>query len=287
MGELPVNTDAVQKSVVFVYAAAGNQADASKPLGTGFLVQIKLVSNPARSYEFLVTARHVIDPLWAGCPPHQNPPLVFLRFNTKDWVPETDPSGVAYVALPLSGNNKIHFDPDESVDVAVVELPFDPIRYDASPIDLSDFASLDDTKMLRASDQILSAGLLPAFPGVQRNYPIFKFGFISAIPTERIPISCAPNEPPRPLRVWLLEASLVPGNSGAPVVFVPRLFSGRRAMLLGLQSITFSGANVAGMTPVQYIYEVFQLMNLKDADLRVGPRQESSPQTQSPQAPQH
>ena len=51
-----INTDAVQKSVVFLYAAdAQGNVDRNKPIGTGFLVSIPLKSDPTRSYAVLIT----------------------------------------------------------------------------------------------------------------------------------------------------------------------------------------------------------------------------------------
>jgi hypothetical protein len=42
-------------------------------------------------------------------------------------------------------------------------------------------------------------------------------------------------------------------------------------MLLGVQSISFLGADVAGMTPISFVYEILQSMNLRDGDFHRGP----------------
>jgi hypothetical protein len=71
-----IDTNAVQKSVVFLYAAdAQGNVDRNKPSGTGFLVSVPLKSDHTRSYVVLVTARHMVDPSWAKCPA-SNPTVI-------------------------------------------------------------------------------------------------------------------------------------------------------------------------------------------------------------------
>jgi hypothetical protein len=43
-----------------------------------------------------------------------------------------------------------------------------------------------------------------------------------------------------------------------------------RAMLIGLQSITLNGADLAGMTPASFILEVISQAAPNDADLTLG-----------------
>jgi hypothetical protein len=44
---------------------------------------------------------------------------------------------------------------------------------------------------------------------------------------------------------------------------------GTRPMLLGVQSLSFLGADVAGMTPIKFVYEILQKMNLPDPDFGI------------------
>ena len=70
-----INVEAVKKLVVFLYGAdTSENLDATKSLGTGFLVEVPLLSHPERSYILLVTARHIVDPQWAHCS-SVNPPV--------------------------------------------------------------------------------------------------------------------------------------------------------------------------------------------------------------------
>ena len=40
---------------------------------------------------------------------------------------------------------------------------------------------------------------------------------------------------------------------------------GTRAMLLGVQSMSFGGADITGMTPINFVYEILQSLVLPDA----------------------
>ena len=83
------------KTTAFIYNAdsSGEHADTNAPRGTGFFVQVPLVSDPKQAYKMLVTARHVVDPEWAHCAA-TNPTKLFLRLNTKNYDPEKDATGV-------------------------------------------------------------------------------------------------------------------------------------------------------------------------------------------------
>jgi hypothetical protein len=223
-------TENVKRSIVFIYADNGNgQPNTANPLATGFFVQIPLKSNPEQSYYLLVTARHVLDPQWAGCPPHQNPIRIFLRLNRKIFNPVGESDGVGYLPVSLrndSGTKTFATDPDDSVDAAVIPVNARTVaaEYEIDGVPISLFPTDEEAETLKKSgigEEILSAGLLPTFPGVRRNYPFFKFGNISNIPDERIEVPCAPGEPPRLLRLWFIAANLVPGNSGSPIFLVP------------------------------------------------------------------
>ena len=65
------------------------------------------------------------------------------------------------------------------------------------------------------------------------------------------------------------------GNSGSPIFAIPAggagiLFGGGRAMLVGVQSMSIFLADVAGMTPANYIFDVVEKLGLSDANLKRG-----------------
>jgi hypothetical protein len=274
----PVKLDQLRQSIVFLYGsdATGN-VNPSTPLATGFFVAVPTKSDPSQSLGLLVTARHVVDPAWATCSQSSNPTRIFMRLNKKTFDPTTNQSGVDYLPLELvrEGQTRTVFlNPDSSVDAAVVRLT--PAlqaqlnQTDMSSIGLPDFATTDELNQLDAGVEVVSAGLLPAFPGTQRNYPVFKFGRISTKPVEQYQMPCGQGRF-MPLRVWFVAANLIGGNSGSPIVTVPRLFSADRAEVVGLQSIAFDGTDVAGMTSSDHIFEIIEKMGLSDVDLYRGP----------------
>jgi hypothetical protein len=240
-----------------------------------------------------VTARHLVDPQWLQCA-IPTPTKMFMRVNKKNFDPAKDLTGTA--DLPLSGTNVASklwlVSEDSEVDAAIMPLSGPLLDdYDVDGIHVADFPTPEEQKALSAGDAIVSAGLLPGASGKKRNYPIFKFGNISSIPDEPADApNCgsSPSQQPRFLKLWFVAASLVPGNSGSPICYVPSGFSGLitvganpRPMFLGIQSTSFIPWDVAGMTPAEYVYKLIEKMKLPDADLRrnVQPAQPVQPKT--------
>src|SRR5262249_2272708 len=142
--------------------------------------------------------------------------------------------------------------PNESVDAAVVPISVDEGLFDVVDVPVELLPTPAEVASQSIGDPIMSAGLLPGLPGATRNYPIFKFGQISNIPAEPVETGCNPTGPRFRVTVWLIAANLVPGNSGSPIFHVPLggsgvVIGGTRPMLLGVQSMSFAGAGVAGM----------------------------------------
>ncbi len=273
----------VKKSVVFLYRSDSSGQHPTIPLGTAFIVQVPLKSDPSKAYNLLVTARHVIDPQWA-CEPEPNPSRVFARLNLARFDSAHDDTGTGIFPLTLvrqGSDQNVFTSLDESVDAAVILVrQRDWLKdYDYSSIFLSDFANTDELNSLTEGYDIVSAGLLPAFVGDHRNYPIFKFGHIAAIPNERIIYQC-PDGRTKRLWFWFVAINLVGGNSGSPVVLSPPLYPGSsitRASLIGLQSLSFGGVDVAGMTPAKYIFEIIAGIGLPDANLYRGSVKDAKP----------
>jgi hypothetical protein len=254
------NIDArrVQKSVVFLYAANGaGEADKARPLGTGFIVELPAKDAIGQPRRVIVTARHIVDPEWAKCGT-PNPVEIFARSN-KD---VNHGGGVGFFSVPLNIDEQPWLrSTNDEADVAVVPMDhIDTRQFDLASIKLSEFPTDAEEKALDIGDQIVSAGLLPDLPGVTRNYPIFKFGRISSIPAEPIETQCNARSPKLFLNLWLIAVNLVSGNSGAPIYYVPSAADAGspRVVLLGVQSISFFGAGIAGMTPIRYVYDILK-----------------------------
>jgi hypothetical protein len=242
-----INVDAVQKTVVFLYAAtaSGDAVDSNHPIGTGFFVEIPLKSDPKHAYRVLVTARHMVDPTWAKCPTSINPTAIYARLNKKAYDPNSDKTGVDFIRIDLQKDGKptwVHHK-DDDVDAAVVPAQVDDTVFDTTTVPITFFPTDEEIKSQSIGDLVMSAGLLPGLQGKSRNYPIFKFGQISSIPAEDVETHCANGSPAFSVKVWLIAANLVPGNSGSPIFHVPLggsgvVLGGTRAMLLGVQSIS-------------------------------------------------
>jgi hypothetical protein len=113
---------------------------------------------------------------------------------------------------------------------------------------------------------------------------MFKFGKVAGIPEELTPpIPGSQNMiPRRRLRVWWIAMNMIGGNSGSPIFFDPLFPPGgdissgeARSMLIGLQSLSIPGADLAGMTPASFILDVIAHSVPDSADLSLGiPRPE-------------
>ena len=275
-----INTETVARTVVFLYSAdRDGEVVKTKPIGTGFLVSVPTL-NGKRSYLFLVTARHIVEPQWDYCP-LANPSRIYARLNLSSFDAQTGATGVGYEKIDLirDGHRRFFINKDEMVDAAVVLLdpqPFDSGKYSSLFLPIGIFATQDEVKKIGIGEPVASAGLIPGRSGERRNYPFFKFGQVSNIPEEPIWTGCEPGMPELRLsRVWFIAINLIPGTSGSPVFYVPPGSGGvligtsiDRPVLLGVQSNSIVSADIAGMTPVHYLFEIFQELGLQDADLR-------------------
>lgn len=265
----PLATDAVQRAIVFLYAAnTDGSANERSPIGTGFLVAMHQKRSPTNIAVLLITARHIVEPDWAYCA-GSRPNVLYVRINKKKYDPSKDSTGVEYlrVTLVANGQEKYLVSDDDKVDAAVVDfgaMKYSQNDYDFVPMELAVFASADEIAKLGIGDSIASAGLIPGRSGEKRNYPFFKFGNISSKPDEAVWANCDEKMPAlRRERVWFIAANLVGGNSGSPVFYLPlgtgsMILGGNvnRVVLVGVQSLSFAGADIAGMTPIEDVFQI-------------------------------
>jgi hypothetical protein len=208
-----------------------------------------------------------------------------MRVNKSDYHPLRDETGVDYIPIPLVENNTPTWlkSDDDTVDAVILNAPIElwSGKYDVKFINFRNFGTPQDIAKVDVGSQIASAGLVPAFMGQRRNYPIYKFGKIAGIPDEMPFVPCTMKGKVtgmRQMQVWWLAADLIAGNSGSPIFFDPLLPPGAdistgepRAMIIGMQSIALPpGAALAGMTPASYIIDVISRAVPPDADLSLG-----------------
>lgn len=286
---LPINTDVIQRSVVFLYYT---RPGAAPEVGTSFLIEIPL-KDDKRSHWALLTARHVVDPEWAGCP-WPNPQSITLRMNTSDYKSGDNRPGVWEKSIPLVPNDTWVHHTNDDVDAALIGIinP-DEIKAhtDAVPIRIADFGKQQEIEQFKigVGDGIISAGLVPELLDVKRNYPALKFGKISNVMTEPVKLRCGEGTVPRDMLNWILAGNFVGGNSGSPVFLLPLEFmiggpltySGPRPMLLGLLSGSISNADLGEMVPVELLFDIIARA-YPDSDLFRGaekdrPKPESVP----------
>jgi hypothetical protein len=192
---------------------------------------------------------------------------------------------VAYLPLDLTekGTPTWHKSEDDNVDVAVIDAPAAILTgaYDVGFLNVRNFGTREEIAKLGIGSQVASPGMVPDFMDEKRNYPMWKFGKIAAIPEELgARVQCAPNVPRiggRRLRAWWIATNFVAGNSGSPIYFDPLfppggdISSGEpRAMLIGLQSTSVTDADLTGMTPATFILDAISRAVPKDADLTLG-----------------
>jgi hypothetical protein len=100
-----LDTGFVARSVFFFFAAdRAGHVQKNDLVATGFLI---MVSNQAGqdAYPLLVTARHVVDPEWAGCGT-PNPSRLFLRVNNMHYESHQVEVGVSYLPVDLLDNGR-------------------------------------------------------------------------------------------------------------------------------------------------------------------------------------
>jgi hypothetical protein len=289
---LPINTDIVSKSVVFLYDTA-NSSEA-----TGFVIGIPMKDQPGLSKLAIVTARHVVDPQWAGCNV-PNPQVLTVRLNTKDYKPGQSAPGVWAGDAFLVANGKTTWfaNNDNDVDAAIIPIdhPDVLLANDVTFINVSDFGTADEIKKwsIGTGSGIISAGLVPALANAPRNYPAFKFGRVSSVLDEPLQESrCGPGSRVTSTWAWLIAGNFVGGNSGSPIYLLPLDFKlgggltyeGPRPMLLGLLSATIGEADLAEMVPVEYLFQIIA-KNYPDGDLYRGDLKDKPKPNASPPGP--
>ncbi len=287
---LTINPDFVKRATVFIFSAndAGN-VDPTKPEGTAFLVSIPIVGSD-RSYIVLLTARHILNPSWTGCT-EQNPSAIYVRLNRKNYDPAKETSGVAYVKLTLrepNGSLAFVVPNDDQIDAAAVPLnstDFSDPSFDLVTVPLESFATDEELSKLTTGDAIVSAGLVPGAQGTNRNYPVFKFGFISDNRPEPFVTACGQNAPGRSEKVWFISMNMFPGASGSAIFYAPPGSGGlqfgasvMRPVLIGIQSSSILNADVAGMTSIGLAFPMLESLHLPNADLHRGPKSPQTPQ---------
>jgi len=255
------------------------------PLATAFVISV-----PAPGVDrdglarFLVTARHVVDPQWARCS-DRNPSTIDLRLNRRA-------GGVGYETVSLqSGTSPRFFTPsDPTADLAVIPLDSGLIanldEYKFLDVPFRILISAADLPLLRLEQPVMTAGISTVPTEEPASFPVFDAGSLSTMPDEAVAVGCGGTQLQRPpaklLHVWFINAGVPPGVSGAPVF--TSIARGADAIktpvLLGVQSIVWSGNGMAGITPSPVLGDLIRSA-LRGIDYSTGRGRPSSEGTAS------
>lgn len=249
------------KTVVFIFV----NVDGGKiPNGTGFLVGIPSTLQTGK-FIYIVTAKHVLQDKNG-----QYFDNVSVKFNTLK-----DSSEYFKLDLNSKGDHKnIFIHQDESVDLAVIpviipnHLDYKTIPY-TSIIKMSDYES----EQINIGTNVFFTGLFTAYVDSKRINPIFRFGKLSLIPTEKIMFAKKMRD------LLLIESSSFGGNSGSPVIYEYKKSGKEIVKLAGVVLGHYSQKNIikdndeeslevlsslgiTAITPSEFILDILNYPNL-------------------------
>jgi hypothetical protein len=171
--------------------------------GTAFIVS---VSEEARDFKYLVTAKHVAKKLSLGGD-------WFIRINSL----QGDYQEIKY---PATQRWFYHPDKDDGCSVDAAVMPFDipaNFRYSMIPSTMFATTSVIETEIgLGPGDEIFVTGLFTKLTGKKANIPVVRIGNIAMIPKEKVP-GVKIGDWEGESNVYLTEIRSMGGLSGSPV----------------------------------------------------------------------
>jgi hypothetical protein len=224
----PSLSSLLTQAVVFIYEdktpANSQNLVPGRVLGTAFIIGIPLPGRPEKSIPFIVTAKHVVS----------GESKILVRFTLKSG---NEPGFAQYDLEGLRKNNDLwEYPNDEGVDLMVFRTPvYDSIKFLMFPIDLIASMETFTKEDINVSDRVMIPCLMPNFPGITQNYPIFRDGTIALVTEE--PISFTWKLGTRVIktsqRVIFINSVVNEGFSGAPVFLWPGMRSTPKGTMFG------------------------------------------------------
>ncbi len=219
----------VKKTVAFIYAK--NSENKLAPLGTGFFIGVPVSnSNPnGESFIYFITAKHVLkdntEKFFSE---------VYVRLNKRD-------SSSEILRLPIVTDGKmknIFTHDDETVDIAVIPASPNNQIFDYLFLPSSFLTKREDFKDLKISEgtDVFFSGMFTPYLGIEKNYPIFRFGRVALVSDEKIPW-----DKDTFTELYLIESSTFGGNSGSPVFFYFGTDRGDGGIVIGQPQIKLAG----------------------------------------------
>lgn len=192
-----------------------------KPIGTAFFIIMRITNSLFVSYA--VTARHVVEG-------SREDGMLYIRLNTRDG---------SYKDFEAPQNNWVLH---SATDVAVTPVAFPPdIDWATLPNGVLATDEFIKQHEVGIGDEVFFLGLFSEYYGQETNQPIARFGNISLMPSEKIPVKLDPHVETKTLiDAYLVEARSWGGLSGSPafVYFSPERQFGRPPQKIGIDMLT-------------------------------------------------
>jgi hypothetical protein len=192
--------DYVLKSVVFIGEPIWTRGRVSgNYVGTGFFVGIPYEPGSPWAHTYLVTARHVIEPLLQD--------EYLIRINLQQ-------GGSNKITVGYKSEPHWTFHPDPIVDVAITPWKHRSIyTLDTTAVITAAFltAPLVQQGVVGVGDEIFATGLFRHVYGEKRNIPIVRSGNVAMIEADRVPTKHGD------IDAYLVEVRSIGGLSGSPV----------------------------------------------------------------------
>jgi hypothetical protein len=248
----PTRTEAeILKTIVFITIEAnepGKSGEPDRPVtlkGTGFLVDVpdgRLAKG--FSFTYLVTNRHVAEAVEqdesGNCKPLKIRQM-YVTLNLKEPI-----GGNRAEKIPIALSRRWYVPKDEASDLAV--LPFGiPAKYDAKTISSELFLSEPslDQKNVAPGDRVLTAGFYSGYTGLYAIQPILREGVLAMRPDGPMLTTLCESG-----KIYLVDAHVIPGNSGSPIFIIPGLGLGLNGSIGGIPNVFGLLGVVSG-----YMYE--------------------------------
>lgn len=192
-----------------------------KPIGTAFFILIRCTNSLFISYA--ITARHVIEG-------SREDGMLYIRLNTRDG---------SFKDFEAPQNNWVLH---PSTDVAVTPVEFtNDIDWAVLPNGILATDEFIEKHEVGIGDEVFFLGLFSEYWGQESNQPIARFGNISLMPSEKIPVKLDPHVDTITLiDAYLIEARSWGGLSGSPafVYFSTERQFGRPPQKIGVDMLT-------------------------------------------------
>ena len=224
----PSLSSLLTQTVVFIYEDKTPQNSTSsvpgRVLGTAFIVGVPLPEFPELQVPFIVTAKHVLA----------DSTKVMGRFTTASG---GEPAFASYDLNALRQSGDLwEYPNDEGVDIVIFRTVFfQGIKM--LPIPLNMLASKDTfvQEQIEVADRIVIPCLMGNYPGITKNYPIFRDGSIALINEE--PIAFSWNYGSKKIntrqRMIFVNSTLNEGFSGAPAFLWPGIKLTSKGTVIG------------------------------------------------------